>query len=176
MEVQINRVTTWNFSRVFDAFICSFWNVTSQIPTNPFLNSPAISWKKNLAAPRESLLQPWDFVRRCLENIWASFFSIILSVEKRCKTSAYCLHYSSAVLLEALLQNSAGGDKRHVWSLALFCWNTFLFKKCSPCVYTSVTFLVNCWNFIFAITCSCWYPSVDIGVFRLDANWCLSVL
>lgn len=58
MEVQINRVITRNFSRVFDAFMCSFRNVTSQIPTNPiFLElSSYFLEKKNLTDPGESLL------------------------------------------------------------------------------------------------------------------------
>lgn len=47
MEVQINRETTWNFSRVFDAFMCSFWNVTSQILSNPvFLELSSYFLKK----------------------------------------------------------------------------------------------------------------------------------
>lgn len=50
------------------------------------------------------------------------------------------------------------------------------FFKEMYCIFTSVTFLVNCWNFIFALACSGWHSSVDTGVFRLGASWCLSVL
>jgi len=36
------------------------------------------------------------------------------------------------------LQVSAGGDKRHARSAALFCWNILFFRKFAPCVYPAV--------------------------------------